>query len=116
MPPPAGWKFESDRRGVGRLEVRHLRTRLGRVIDISPGGMRVRGAPWPPLETYGTFEVELHGLTEILPLKVAVAWSTRPGMLTREVGLTFVDLNSHAEHALSGLFAACRDITAKQAG
>ncbi|MGD1915939.1 MAG: PilZ domain-containing protein [Phycisphaerales bacterium] len=116
LAPPAAWKLETERRNLGRLEVRHLRTRLGRVVDIGPGGMRLRGVPWPALDTYGAFEVELHGMPEVLPLKVTVAWSTRPGVLTREIGLAFVDLSEHAEHALAGLFAACRDVHTKRAG
>lgn len=78
-------------------------------MDISPGGMRVRGKPWPPLETYGPFEVELHGMPEVLPLTVKIAWSSRPTMFTREIGLEFVNLSDHARHALGGLFAACED-------
>lgn len=116
LQPPAAWKQDLDRRGVGRLEIRHLKTKLGRVVDIGPGGMRLRGVPWPPLETYGPFEVELHGMPEVLPLKVALAWQTRPTVFTRELGLAFVDLSDHARHALSGLFAACQDVTPKRAG
>ncbi|MEQ9095062.1 hypothetical protein AY599_27770 [Leptolyngbya valderiana BDU 20041] len=111
----AHWLKASDRRSVGRIEIRHLRTTLGRVMDIGPGGIRVRGKPWPPLETYGPFEVELHGMTEVLPLRVTLAWSTRPTMFTREIGLKFVDLSDHAKHALAGLFAACEDLTKAQA-
>ncbi|GIW74628.1 MAG: hypothetical protein KatS3mg103_1150 [Phycisphaerales bacterium] len=103
-----------QRRRVGRLEVRHLRTRLGRVIDIGPGGMRLRGRPWPPLHTYGPFQVELVGMPEVLPITVALAWQTRPGPLTREIGLAFVELNDHARHVLAGLFAACRDVTPRR--
>jgi len=113
---PAAWASEAERRNVGRLEVRHLKTRLGRVVDIGPGGIRVRGVPWPPLETYGAFEVELYGMPEVLPLKVTVAWQSRPTMFTRELGLSFVDLSEHARHALAGLFAACQDVTPRRAG
>ncbi len=116
LTPPPAWKFETERRDLGRLEVRHLRTKLGRVVDIGPGGMRLRGVPWPALDNYGEFEVELHGMPEVLPLKVRIAWSTRPGVLTREVGLAFVDMSEHAQHALAGLFAACRDVHKKRAG
>lgn len=116
LKPPAAWLPSDDRRNVGRLEVRHLKTRLGRVVDIGPGGMRLRGVPWPALETYGDFEVELHGMPEVLPLRVKVAWQSRPTVFTREVGLAFVDLSDHARHALGGLFAACQDITPKRAG
>lgn len=114
--PHAHWIETSNRRKVGRIEIRHLRTRLGRVIDIGPGGMRLRGKPWPPLETYGPFEVELHGMTEVLPIKVTVAWSSRPTMFTRELGLAFVDLSDHARHALAGLFAVCEDASRSRAG
>ncbi len=112
----AHWLKESNRRNVGRIEIRHLKTRLGRVVDIGPGGMRLRGKPWPPLETYAPFEVELHGMTEVIPLKVTVAWSTRPTMFTRELGLSFVELNEHSKHALAGLFAACQDLERSRAG
>lgn len=112
----AHWLKESNRRGVGRIEIRHLRTKLGRVVDIGPGGMRLRGKPWPPLETYGSFDVELHGMTEVLPLTVTVAWSSRPTVFTRELGLKFVDLSEHSKHALAGLFAACQDATQARAG
>lgn len=71
---------------------------------------------WPPLEIYGPFEVELHGMTEVLPLTVAVAWSTRPTLFTRELGLAFVNINDHTRHALAGLFAACEDVTRSRAG
>lgn len=111
----AHWLKASERRNLGRIEVRHLRTRLGRVIDIGPGGIRVRGLPWPPLETYGPFEVELHGMPEVLPLRVTLAWSSRPSVWTREMGLAFVDLTEHSRHALAGLFAACDDLARSQA-
>jgi hypothetical protein len=111
----AHWLQASERRNIGRIEVRHLRTRLGRVVDISPGGIKLRGMPWPPLETYGPFEVELHGMSEVLPLRVTVAWSTRPTVFTRELGLAFVDLSDHARHALAGLFAACEDMSRSRA-
>ncbi|MFI4915700.1 MAG: PilZ domain-containing protein [Phycisphaerales bacterium JB060] len=114
--PHAHWIETSNRRKVGRIEIRHLRTRLGRVIDIGPGGMRLRGKPWPPLETYGPIDVELHGMTEVLPIKVTVAWSSRPTMFTRELGLAFVDLSDHARHALAGLFAVCEDASRSRAG
>jgi len=107
---PAPWRHADDRRRVGRLEVRHLRTRLGRVADIGPGGMRVCGPPWPPIREYGAFDVDLLGLTEIIPLRVRVVWQCRTALLRRDVGLAFEGLSEHAEHALSGLFAACRDI------
>ncbi|MEQ8316030.1 MAG: PilZ domain-containing protein [Phycisphaerales bacterium] len=110
------WLQASNRRGVGRIEIRHLRTSLGRVVDISPGGIRVRGKPWPPLETYGPFEVELHGMPEVLPLRVTLAWVSRPTMFSREIGLAYVDLSDHAKHALGGLFAACEDLTRARAG
>ena len=116
LKPPPAWSSESERRSVGRLDVRHLKTKLGRVVDIGPGGLRLRGAPWPPLETYGPFEVELHGMPEVLPLTVTVAWQSRPTVFTREVGLAFVDLSDHAKHALAGLFAACQDVTPRRAG
>jgi|GEM_PF-6312387 len=116
LQPQAHWLKEANRRSVGRIEIRHLRTKLGRVVDIGPGGMRLRGKPWPPLETYGAFDVELHGMTEVVPLKVMVAWSSRPTMLTRELGLRFVDLSEHSKHALGGLFAACEDVTRSRAG
>lgn len=114
--PPALWLPEIDRRNVGRLEIRHLRTRLGRVMDIGPGGIRVRGNAWPKVEAYGPIEVELHGMPEVLPLRVMVAWVSRPTMLSREMGLAFVDLNEHSRHALSGLFAACRDLKHARVG
>ncbi|MEO1007935.1 MAG: PilZ domain-containing protein [Planctomycetota bacterium] len=106
---------EGDRREIGRLEVRQLRTKLGRVVDISPGGLRVRGLPWPAVATYDEFEIELHGLQEVVPVTVRLVWIARPGMLTREIGLSFEHLNPHAEHALSGLFAACRQVHGRAA-
>jgi len=41
---------------------------------------------------------------------VRVVWQCRTALLRRDVGLAFEGLSEHAEHALSGLFAACRDI------
>ncbi|MFG0282952.1 MAG: PilZ domain-containing protein [Phycisphaerales bacterium JB039] len=114
LPRPV-WRRYQDKRLSSRLLVSTLHCRLGRVLDISAGGLRVRGLAWPRLRTYGPMRIKVHGLSRPVELEAEVAWVHRPGVFRREVGLAFTRLSDDALESLLPLFRAASQ-SAKRSG
>lgn len=114
LPPPV-WRRDRDKRIDARLLVSSLHCRLGKVVDISGGGMRVRGFAWPPLRTYGTMTVRIKGLAVPVDVQVEVAWVNQCGILRREIGLGFTGLTDDARAALRPLFRSARELNGRRA-
>jgi hypothetical protein len=113
LPPPV-WRRNQDKRFSSRLMVSSLHCRLGRVMDISAGGMRVRGFAWPRLRTYGTMKVRIHGLALPVDVGVEVAWVNHCGLLRREVGLAFTGLTEDSLVVLRPLFRAAIELNGRR--
>lgn len=105
--PPPPWRSR-DKRISPRLDVSTLHCRLGRVQDISEGGLRVRGLAWRGLRTYGAMRIIIRGLDEPVHLEAEVAWVNR-GLLRREVGLAFTSMPEEALAKLRPFFSASRE-------
>ncbi len=104
--PPPPWR-PRDKRISPRLDLSTLHCRLGRVQDISEGGLRVRGLAWPGLRTYGPMRIIIRGLAEPVHLEAEVAW-VNCGLLRREVGLAFTSMPEEAMTRLRPFFSASR--------
>lgn len=104
--PPPVWRRDRDNRYGSRLRVSSLHCRLGRVLDVSSGGMRVRGFAWPPLRTYGTMRIRIHGLARPVDIEAQLAWVNHCNPLQREVGLSFTAMSDDARTLLEPLFKA----------
>jgi hypothetical protein len=92
----------ADRRRAGRLrEGWTLSCNLGRVRDLSTGGMRI--LTWRHLR--GTIEIDLWDINRGVRVKADVVWSKRVAFNKREVGLAFRDLTPDIVRELTALAA-----------
>ena len=91
----------TDRRRFGRFNAGRLGCNLGRVMDLSGGGMRVRC----PRRCSGIVEVQLWTVTRQTTVQAKVVWTRRIGFRKYELGLEFRDLTPETTQDLS-TFAA----------
>jgi len=81
-----------NRRRFGRLRAWEVRTSLGRVLDLSGGGMRVESR-WPiRLKPGRAAEVSLVSEVGEFRVNVRVAWVRPGGLLLYRAGLEFTEL------------------------
>lgn len=102
----------NQRRRTGRLGVEMLQCSLGRLLDLSAGGLRVNGPAVPvgsSILIRITSEVAIAGDAPIeLTVKGRVAWSTprRKGLF--ESGIEFVEVTPEQRARLTQVANACR--------
>lgn len=96
--------------------VSSLHCRLGRVLDVSAGGLRVRGFAWRRLQTYGRMSIRINGLAVPIDVEVEVAWVNYCGLVQREVGLAFTGLSEEAVAGLKPLFHSAVELNCRRAG
>lgn len=98
---PSNDHTECDRRH-GRVRIEETNVSLGKVLDLSRSGMRIRTsrsikAGHPPIHIALTVDGEK------FKIQCKVAWSEKHGLFKRLVGLEFQDLDSHAARRLAEL-------------
>jgi hypothetical protein len=78
------------------------RASLGRIIDISGGGMRVGSRAMGPAPRVGAvLPVQIDvGDEEWMGLTCRVAWVRAAGVLKREIGLEFVEVEDEVKRSL----------------
>ena len=91
----------ADRRKAGRFKGSRLGCNLGKVMDLSGGGMRIRCAT----RLSSQMPVQLSTAKRRLTVQAKVAWVRRIGFRKYEVGLEFRDLTPETQQDLS-TFAA----------
>jgi hypothetical protein len=91
-------------RRFGRLRQDRLMCNLGQVIDISAGGMLVRGRRIPS----GFHSISLAGHKMPGELVACVAWSRRVGLFAHESGMSFANLTPELSRVLSAIATANR--------
>lgn len=91
-------------RRTGRLSQHTLSCNLGRVLDISAGGMRVLARRVPR----GFVDVNLVGHPLPGPLKAVRQWSRRVGWFRHEIGLKFDAVSPDVAQRLSNIACSCR--------
>jgi PAS domain S-box-containing protein len=87
------------RRVHGRLSQELVTSSLGKVLDLSRGGMRVQCSEPPK----GTIDVDLSDDEETITLRAEVMWAKRVGFGKHQAGLRFVELDSAKNLELSRL-------------
>lgn len=111
----------AERRRGGRIPCEMLSCELGKVIDLSATGLRVRsrGGIKPPIGAFVALHVRWCGGSIELPSRVARV--KRLGMFTYEYGLAFEELTTEQRALLSEVLrgAAIRryigpDLTARR--
>jgi hypothetical protein len=88
----------SNRRRHGRLALSDLRCSLGRLLNISGGGMAVEGRRRWAKKVKVTFGEGDHKAT-VLAVRI---WSHRAGLLRRAVGYRFIDPPGNLLECLNG--------------
>jgi hypothetical protein len=84
--PPA----DAERRSYERAATHHVQSLLGKVVDISPGGMRVEHDDRARFRVNDSFDVVVwRGQCELL-VTVRVAWTEQMGAGGQRLGLEFV--------------------------
>ena len=91
----------TDRRRFGRFNAGRLGCDLGRVMDLSGGGMRVRC----PRRASGLVEVQLWTAKRRVTVQAKIVWARRIGFRRYELGLEFRDVTPETRQDLS-TFAA----------
>ena len=91
----------SDRRQSGRCKGSRLGCSIGKVIDLSGGGLRVRC----PTRLSSQMDVKLWTAKRQITVPAKVAWVRRIGFRKYEIGLEFRDLSPETQKDLS-TFAA----------
>ena len=91
----------TDRRRFGRFRGTRLGCNIGRVVDLSGGGLRVRRAT----RISSQMDVKLWTPKRQITVLAKVAWVRRIGFRKYEIGLEFGDLSPENQKDLS-TFAA----------
>lgn len=91
----------TDRRQFGRFRGTRLGCNLGKVMDLSGGGMRIRCST----RLSSQMNVKLWTAKRQLTVPAKVAWVRRLGFRKYEIGLEFLDMTPETRQDLS-TFAA----------
>lgn len=89
-------------RRFGRIRVSGASASLGRILDISAGGMRVGSRSMAPGPRVGaTLPVQIDvGDQEWMGVTCRVAWVRSTGVMKREIGLEFVGIEDEVKRSL----------------
>ena len=79
-----------ERRLAVRVNVRQLKCNLGRVLDISSGGVRLLSRR----KLRGRHELKLFDSNVGVHIESEVRWSERHGLWKHEIGLQFLNVTS----------------------
>ncbi len=80
----------AERRRAVRVNVRQLKCNLGRVLDLSSGGVRLLSRR----KLRGWHEITLFDRDGGVRIEAEVRWSKRHGLWKHEIGLQFVNVPS----------------------
>ena len=105
-----------ERRAHGRRRVMSLYCNLGKVLDLSRGGIRVESKR--PVQ--GECEVIINSIEKSpVTLRAEVAWSKRTGLFKHQTGLHFIDVDAETARRLamiSTLHKYCEILDAHESG
>lgn len=84
------------------MRLQDIACSMGTLLDLSASGMRIRTRGTMP--TVGTkFAVTIQGLEESLLVECVVRWTRKTGMLSRELGIEFENVNAEIRRSLTEL-------------
>ncbi len=86
-------------RRAGRINIGELKCNLGRVLDLSSGGVRLLSRR----KLRGAYEITLFDNDGGVRIKAKVTWSKRHGLWKHEIGLRFFDVPSDIAAELTKL-------------
>jgi len=91
------------RRQAPRHQVDSISCPLGKIMDLSTGGMRIACKGKPPVRIGQVGSVDLRCSGGKMTLAAQVVWTRRSGFRDHEIGLKFVNLTRAHEKALDSL-------------
>ncbi|MFG0285375.1 MAG: PilZ domain-containing protein [Phycisphaerales bacterium JB039] len=91
------------RRRFGRIRVGNVRCTLGRVMDISAGGMRVLNRSMNAVRPGATVPVQVETDQGWVQATVRVAWVRPAGVFRQEMGLELMSIDDDGRRALMEL-------------
>lgn len=91
----------NNARRHGRVVCQDTTCSVGKILDLSASGMRVRTRH--KLPEGAVFIVVLHGLEQPLRVPCRVTWSKRSGLFSREFGIVFHETDGTTRSALTRL-------------
>ncbi|MCP3904393.1 MAG: PilZ domain-containing protein [Planctomycetes bacterium] len=95
----------NGRRRFGRVPLEAVQSDLGKVLELSANGMRVKARKLPK----GTFTVRIYGLGMELEVKGHVVWQRRSGVMSRIAGVEFLEVSPTVSRQLTTLGMNNRD-------
>ncbi len=81
---------DANQRRHGRLHMQDIRCSLGTLLDLSASGMRLKARGTIP-KTGQIFTVTLQSVDGPVLVGCRIRWWRKCGMITKEVGVEFVD-------------------------
>lgn len=97
----------ANRRRSGRLPQEGIACDLGRVLDLSSGGMRVVTSR--RLKAGSTMQIRLFAHSVQCELEVRVAWVRAIGLVRREIGLIFENVPESVARTIAAIAVTSRD-------
>ncbi|HBS29158.1 MAG TPA: hypothetical protein DEB06_06830 [Phycisphaerales bacterium] len=91
----------SNRRKSGRVRCELVGSSLGRVADLSAGGMRVLRRTRPVERPGERLLVTVRTLERTLTVAARVSWVDKQGLFRVEVGVEFIELTPELREALT---------------
>lgn len=92
---------EGSRRQAGRVFCEIVHSNIGRVLDVSRGGMRIEIDHKLPLEPGMKMDIQIAFKDESIQAPVVVSWVKRKGLFKRELGVEFRDLTPDLQEVLN---------------
>lgn len=90
-------------RQAERHRTNMLSCHLGRVVDISATGMKLRCESKPPVKIGQVIEAKLDSGHQRIPVQAQVVWIRRRGFKTFTMGLRFVNIKRSLQVAIESL-------------
>ena len=95
-----------NRRRAGRLQCQDLTCSLGRVLDLSSSGVRIRRRLPPPKDLRMRLTITNPGVA-CVPVVARVVRVEQRGFMHHEIALTFDDADEATKQALADLARSC---------
>ena len=91
---------ESNKRRHCRVKADTVSSQLGDVIDVSPGGMRVRCRKKPENQPGDIVILNVQGVNGPFTVKAKFAWSKRDGLFRHVAGFELLDVGERVRTEL----------------
>ena len=89
-----------DLRSHGRLKTQEATCSLGRVVDISASGLKVRRSGKQKVSPGDTLNLDLQVASLTTSFPVRVVWVSKSGFFNTDIGLMFDDLSDQQRSEL----------------